>query len=90
MAETMLGGLADSTALAEYRRATAAGERGGITGIIGAYMDLARGHVRPEYAGKLDILEKDIDIAKNIAASGGLRLPLLEQVETMGRRLNNQ
>jgi len=53
-------------------------------------MDLARGHVRPEYAGKLDILEKDIDIAKNIARSGGLRLPLLEHVETMGRRLNRQ
>jgi len=90
MAETMIGGLADSAALAEYRRATAAGEPGGITGVIGAYMDLARGHLRPEYAGKLDILEKDIEIAKSIAASGGLRLPLLEHVETMGRRLNNQ
>ncbi len=90
MAEIMVGGLADSTALAEYRRATAAGEPGGITGLIGAYIDLAGGFVRPEYAGKLDILHKDIAIAKQIASGGGRKLELLEQVEAMGRRLNYQ
>ena len=90
LAETMVGGLADSAVLTEFRRATASGEPGGITGLIGAYMDLARGHMRPDYAGKLDILQKDIDIAKSIARSSGLGLPLLEHVETMGRRLNRQ
>lgn len=90
LAEIMVGGLADSAALAEYRRATAAGEPGGITGLIGAYMDLAAGHVRGEYAGKLNILHKDIAIAKEIANSSGLKLSLLEQVEAMGRTLNYQ
>ena len=90
MAEVMAGGLADSSALAEYRRATAAGEPGGITGVIGAYMDLARDHVRPEYAGKLDIFFKDAAIAKQIASSSGLELPLFGQVEAMARRLNYQ
>lgn len=90
MAELMVGGLADSAALAEYRRATAAGEPGGITGLIGVYIDLAHGTVRPEYAGKLDILHKDIAIAKQIADAGGLKLGLLEHVEAMGRRLNYQ
>jgi 3-hydroxyisobutyrate dehydrogenase len=90
MAEIMVGGLADSTALAEYRRAMAAGEPGGITGLIEAYIDLAGGFVRPEYAGKLDILHKDIAIAKQIASSGGRKLELLELIEAMGRRLNYQ
>lgn len=90
LAEIMEGGLADSAALAEFRRATATGEPGGITGLIGAYMDLACDHVRPEYAGRLGILQKDIDIAKQIASSSGLRLPLLEHVEAMGRRLNRE
>ena len=90
MAGIMTGGLADSAALAEYRRATAAGEPGGITGVIGAYMDLARDHVRPEYAGKLDVFFKDAAIAKQIASSSGLELPLFEQVEAMARRLNYQ
>lgn len=90
MAEVMAGGLADSTALAEYRRATAAGEAGGITGLIGAYMDLAKGHVRPEYAGALDIFFKDVAIAKEIAGSSDLKLPLLERVEVMARALNYQ
>ncbi|MEP7351199.1 MAG: NAD(P)-binding domain-containing protein [Sphingorhabdus sp.] len=90
LAEIMEGGLADSAALAEYRRATAAGEPGGIAGLIGAYIDLAGGYVRPEYAGKLGILHKDIAIAKQIANVGGQKLGLLEQVEAMGRRLNYQ
>lgn len=90
MAEIMVGGLADSTALAEYRRAKAAEEPGGITGLIEAYIDLAKGIVRPEYAGKLDILHKDIAIAKTIAGTSNLKLGLLEQVEAMGRRLNYQ
>jgi 3-hydroxyisobutyrate dehydrogenase-like beta-hydroxyacid dehydrogenase len=90
MAEIMVGGLADSAALAEYRRATAAGEPGGITGLIEAYIDMAGGFVRPEYAGKLDILHKDMAIAKRIASSSGRKLGLLEQVEAMGSRLNYQ
>lgn len=90
LAEIMEGGLADSAALAEYRRATAAGELGGIAGLIEAYMDMAGGYVRPEYAGKLGILHKDIAIAKQIANAGGQKLGLLEQVEAMGQRLNHQ
>jgi len=90
MAQIMVGGLADSAALAEYRRASAAGEPGGITGLIGAYIDLAGGHARPDYAGKLDILRKDIAIARQIARRGGRNLELLELVDAMGMRLNGR
>lgn len=90
LAEVMIGGLGDSVALGEYRRATAAGESGSIKGIIDAYVDLINGHVRREYAGKLDILHKDIKIAKEIAGELAPRLRLLEQVEAMAGRLNYQ
>lgn len=90
LAEVMIGGLGDSVALAEYRRATAAGESGSIKGIIDAYVDLINGHVRPEYVGKLDILHKDIGIAREIAGDLAPRLRLLEQVEAMAGKLNYQ
>ena len=90
LAGIMTGGLGDSAALAEYRRATAAGESGGIKGMIDAYVDLVIGHVRPEYAGKLDILHKDIGIAREIAGELSPELRLLGQVEAMAGRLNYQ
>lgn len=90
LADIMTGGLADSAPLAEYRRATAAGERGGIKGLIDAYVDLINGHIRPEYAGKLDILHKDSGIAREIAGELAPRLRLLDQVEAMSGSLNYQ
>ena len=90
LAEIMAGGLGDSAALAEFRRASAAGEAGGIKGLIEAYIDLVGGHARPDYAGKLDILHKDIGIAREIAGEAAPRLRLLDQVEAMARSLNSQ
>lgn len=90
LAEIMTGGLGDSVALAEYRRASAAGETGSIKGIIDAYIDLINGYVRPEYAGKLDILHKDVGIAREIAGEMAPRLRLLDQVEAMAKSLNYQ
>ena len=90
LAEIMMGGLGDSVALAEYRRASAAGETGSIKGIIDAYIDLINGYVRPEYAGKLDILHKDVGIAREIAGEMAPRLRLLDQVEAMAKSLNYQ
>lgn len=90
LAGIMTGGLGDSVALAEYRRATAAGESGSIKGIIDAYVDLINGHVRPEYSGKLDILHKDIGIAREIAGELAPQLGLLKQVEAMAGSLNYQ
>jgi len=90
LAQIMTGGLGDSVALAEYRRASAAGESGSIKGIIDAYVDLINGHVRPEYAGKLNILHKDIGIAREIAGELAPQLRLLDQVEAMARSLNYQ
>ena len=90
LAGVMTGGLGDSVALAEYRRASAAGETGSIKGMIDAYIDLINGHVRPDYAGKLDILHKDIGIAREIAGEMAPQLRLLNQVEAMARSLNYQ
>lgn len=90
LAEALVGGFADSTVLREFRRASAANEAGGLKGLIEAYMDLARGYVRPDYAGKLDILHKDIAIASAIAQANGTPIPLLLHTEKMGRLLHYQ
>ena len=90
LAEALAGGFADSTILREFRRATAANEAGGLKGLIEAYMDLGNGHVRRDYAGKIGILHKDIAIAAAIARAHGTPIPLLHQVETMGRILHYQ
>lgn len=90
LAEILTGGLGDSVALAEYRRAAAAGESGSIKGLIDAYVDLINGHIRPEYAGKLGILHKDAAIAREIAGDLAPRLRLLAEVEALARRLNYQ
>lgn len=90
LAEILTGGLGDSVALAEYRRAAAAGESGSIKGLIDAYVDLINGHIRPEYAGKLGILHKDAAIAREIAGDLAPRLRLLAEVEALASRLNYQ
>ncbi|MEP6786105.1 MAG: NAD(P)-dependent oxidoreductase [Sphingomonadales bacterium] len=90
LSEALVGGFADSNVLREYSRASAAGETGGLKGLIDAYADLALGHHRPDYAGKLDILQKDIAVATDIARSNGTPIPLLHQVETLGRLLHYQ
>ncbi|CAN5193148.1 hypothetical protein BH11PSE5_BH11PSE5_23360 [soil metagenome] len=90
LSEALAGGFADSTVLGEYRRASAAEEMGGLKGLIEAYMDLSRGYIRPDYAGKIDILHKDIGIAGAIAQANGTPIPLLHQVETLGRLLHYQ
>ena len=58
--------------------------------MIEAYIDLASGHVQPDYAGKLDILHKDVGIAREIAGEMAPRLRLLDQVEAMAKSLNYQ
>jgi 3-hydroxyisobutyrate dehydrogenase-like beta-hydroxyacid dehydrogenase len=90
LAEALAGGFADSNALREYTRAYAAGEQGGLKGLIEAYADVGLGHFRPAYAGTLDILQKDIAIAADVARKHGVPIPLLHQVETLGRMLHYQ
>lgn len=90
LAEALAGGFSDSNVLREYRRAATAGELAGLKGLIDAYTDLAAGHPHPEYKGKLDILHKDVAVATAIASANDIAIPILHQVEMLGRRIHDQ
>lgn len=90
LAEALTGGFSDSNMLREYRRAATAGESAGLKGLIDSYSDLATGHRHPEYPGKLDILHKDIAVATSIASANDIAIPLLRQVEALGRLIHDR
>lgn len=85
--EAMGGGLADSAMLREYRRGRAAGEDGGITGIVNHLREHLTGVDAGPTAGRVDILLKDLTAALDVAHARGLALPAAERQEVLYREV---
>jgi 3-hydroxyisobutyrate dehydrogenase len=83
----LTGGLADSTMLREYIRATDAGEGTGTTGIINGLRALYLGGADAPVGGRVDILLKDLGAAVDVAHRHGSAAPLSGTMQGLYRML---